>query len=166
MRTCTKCLQSLPLTEFYKDRRRKDGLQARCRRCYKAYNRERNAKDPQANTQWQREYHKKFPELTHRQRLRRQYGISLETYNMMIKAQCAACAICKSTDPGGRGYWHVDHDHQTGLIRGLLCHFCNTGIGLLGEDPVRMARAIDYVRGNHANIIGSVRTSRGWRAVT
>ncbi len=59
----------------------------------------------------------------------------------------AHCAICDGDQPGGRfGNWHIDHDHQTGVVRGVLCAWCNTALGLLGDSPERIDRAADYLR--------------------
>lgn len=56
------------------------------------------------------------------------------------------CDICGGTRPGGRfNEWHIDHDHETGVVRGVLCAACNTAIGLLGESPERIIAAAEYV---------------------
>lgn len=80
------------------------------------------------------------------------YGITIDEYEILREGQGRACAICGRTDPIGRvskfgpDYWlHVDHNHETGAVRGLLCSNCNQALGLLGEDPVNAARATDYL---------------------
>ncbi len=79
--------------------------------------------------------------------LRRTYGISIERYEEMVAKQRGCCAICGTSDPGGRhGDFVVDHDHHTGAVRSLLCSNCNAGIGLLGEDITVMTSAISYLR--------------------
>jgi hypothetical protein len=61
------------------------------------------------------------------------------------------CDICSGTEPRGHyNEWHIDHDHATGEIRGLLCAHCNTALGLLGDDPDRMRRAADYLEAHAA----------------
>lgn len=59
--------------------------------------------------------------------LKRKYNMSLEQYGVMLKAQRGRCAIC-GNKPKTRSL-HVDHDHNTGIIRGLLCYRCNYGFG-------------------------------------
>ena len=65
------------------------------------------------------------------------------TYDAMLKAQGGRCAlfeVCGHEEPGGRGTWHVDHDHKTGRARGLLCHECNTS--RVGINTPESARAV------------------------
>lgn len=64
-----------------------------------------------------------------RRHLRRCYGITLEDYNDLYDQQEGRCAICKEEEKR-EGWWlHVDHDHSTGEIRGLLCSVCNLALG-------------------------------------
>jgi len=75
--------------------------------------------------------------------LKRAYGLTEEDYQRMVRAQHGVCKICLKIAPNGRLY--VDHDHQTGMIRGLLCATCNTFIGRLGEDSILLDRASAYL---------------------
>jgi Recombination endonuclease VII len=79
--------------------------------------------------------------------LQRNYGISIEEYEVLEKAQRGLCAICGSPPPGsGRNqYLHVDHDHETGDVRGLLCHLCNLGLGSFRDRGDLLKSAIDYL---------------------
>ncbi len=69
------------------------------------------------------------------------YGLSLETYNDIMKV--GKCAICSSTTRK----LVLDHSHVTGKIRGVLCNDCNTGIGLLGDEVLDLERALEYLKG-------------------
>jgi hypothetical protein len=80
--------------------------------------------------------------------LSRKYGITLERFEEMLEEQGGACAICRTDDPGGSGTWHVDHDHETGRVRGLLCVRCNVAIGLLHDDLNLLRQAISYIEGD------------------
>jgi hypothetical protein len=70
-------------------------------------------------------------------------------YWMMLIAQKGLCAICGTSDPGstrsGQPRFRIDHDHETGKVRALLCNQCNKGIGSLGDDPERLRKAADYI---------------------
>jgi len=84
-------------------------------------------------------------------RLKKVYGITEETYNQAWKDQGHACFICHR-DPRefkGKKWQHnpcVDHCHETGKIRGLLCRNCNTHISRwLRDDPNMTARVIEYL---------------------
>src|SRR5258708_8395225 len=86
------------------------------------------------------------PEQIRTWRLRTAYGISLSDYDRMLEAQDGGCAVCG--DPGelsARGVLHVDHCHQTGRIRGLLCSNCNRAMGQFPDDPVLLRRAASYI---------------------
>jgi hypothetical protein len=71
------------------------------------------------------------------------YGITAEEYDKMFTEQKGECAICRDilTVP------HVDHNHITGEVRGLLCPPCNKGIGHLGDSELKAARAVVYLLG-------------------
>lgn len=86
-------------------------------------------------------YHANAEQLSQLRRLR-VYGLQHEHYLALIDAQHGCCAICQSvlTRPC------VDHDHNTGQVRGLLCSDCNTGLGLFRDDPGRLTAAINYLR--------------------
>lgn len=79
------------------------------------------------------------------------YGITLKEYESMLIAQESSCAICKTKVPDGKGGVHararfnVDHDHDSGRVRGLLCWSCNTLLGLARDDASTLAQAIEYL---------------------
>ena len=72
------------------------------------------------------------------------YGITIEQYDEMLAAQEGACAICRGTESGAPR-WQVDHDHQTGTVRGLLCNSCNLALGLLKDSPEIVGAALNYL---------------------
>lgn len=78
--------------------------------------------------------------------LRYKYGIDITAYEDMLRSQGFECAICGSADPGRNiDLFSVDHDHTAGHVRGLLCNGCNTGLGLLRDDPALLLKAADYL---------------------
>ena len=79
--------------------------------------------------------------------MKRRYVYDRE-YDRMVEAQGGLCAICEQPPSGKRPTLHVDHKHG-GDVRALLCGNCNTGIGKLGDDPMRLMRAAAYLD-NHS----------------
>jgi hypothetical protein len=91
-------------------------------------------------------YHEKNRDRLTKQQLvahrRRRYGLTEEEYKDMILSQNNVCAICNK--PSDKTL-HIDHNHITGEVRGLLCSKCNSAIGLFKEDLVALNRAIEYL---------------------
>lgn len=74
------------------------------------------------------------------------YRITWNDFQVILKRQDSKCAICRTERGNGRGHrLHVDHDHKTGFIRGLLCNRCNSTLGYMDEDPGRLRRAAEYL---------------------
>ena len=79
---------------------------------------------------------------------KRNFGISIEEYDIILERQNGRCAICgygKGDSTGKR--LAVDHNHKTGNVRGLLCGSCNNGLGRFKDDPDVMQRAVSYLLG-------------------
>lgn len=81
----------------------------------------------------------------------RRYGITLAEYDTMLDSQQGRCAICGTTEPSNAGRFHVDHNHISGEVRGLLCSSCNMGIGKLQDSPIILRSALKYLetKGNY-----------------
>lgn len=92
-----------------------------------------------------------------RSNIKNNHGITIEEYEALLEAQGGHCAICPRTEPGGKGRFHVDHDHAHNwahtkssqvscreCYRGLLCLRCNTALGLFSNDPDLLAAAMVY----------------------
>ena len=77
--------------------------------------------------------------------LQSEYGISQHDYEAMLVSQGGGCAICGDKNPGHRGVFDVDHDHKTGKVRGLLCHGCHVGIGMLKDNYCIVYKAGEYL---------------------
>jgi Recombination endonuclease VII len=85
----------------------------------------------------------------HRQqgyKLKHKYGLTPEQYAVMLEQQGHRCAVCRTDDTGSsRGRFFVDHCHSTNAVRGLLCHNCNSALGLLKDNTATLTRAIEYL---------------------
>jgi hypothetical protein len=139
MKMCISCKVAKPFEDFYngykavkqRDTTNRKYPHSRCKECdhakNKIYHKENRSKVTKRHM------------ISHR---RKRYGIDEEQYKNMVLSQNNICAICNNTS---NKTLHVDHDHVTGKVRGLLCYSCNTGIGLLKEDINTLTRAIEYL---------------------
>lgn len=80
---------------------------------------------------------------TRKENLKSKYGITLEAYDLFFEAQQGRCAICGNKQRNKR--LAVDHDHQTGKVRGLLCVSCNMGLGCFKDHIDYLSKAITYL---------------------
>ena len=82
----------------------------------------------------------------------KEYGITLDEYNEMFAEQNGCCAVCEKHQIEFKDSLSVDHCHETGDVRGLLCFKCNTGIGKLGDNIEGLERALKYLKGGDLEI--------------
>lgn len=140
MKQCGVCHEVKPFSHFGVNRQRKDGLQAECRPCRRAASRARYAADKAAQGEGQRW-----------RSVKSLYGLTRDGWMALFDAQNGQCAICPRMliiPQGGRrdkDRTVIDHDHETGQVRGLLCGHCNLGIGYLADHPDRLRAAADYL---------------------
>jgi hypothetical protein len=99
-------------------------------------------------------WNKAHPQRVKEIYLKYRFGLEYGEYDVMLENQVGVCAICGNpeTCKDSRNATQiralaVDHDHETGKVRGLLCHACNRGIGSLKDDPVLLQKAIEYLQG-------------------
>lgn len=133
MKICSKCKENKPLNLFYKDNRSKLGVQSMCKDCFKNWQRTPTGK------------------LTARKaHLVQTYSITLEQYNKLLEQQNYSCAICKTKDEdcykGSGNNLAVDHCHETGKVRGLLCASCNIMLGNAKDKIEILEEAITYLK--------------------
>lgn len=117
-----------------------------CRPCVLERNKKWRDKNPNYMKNNSRKMRASSPEWKRLEHLRQRYGITPDDYAEMMERQDGQCLICKNTPADWKGKpLCVDHCHETGIVRGLLCNPCNTGIGLFKEDTKAMKSAIDYL---------------------
>lgn len=154
MKLCKRCGATKSLEDFHKDKKSKDGRCFYCKECNKSKTRayyagldktaEKQRGKSRAESGEYRDYQYK-----------KKYGISLEEYNLLLKEQGGKCAICGITreECNDKRALPIDHDHACcpGVIscgkcvRGILCHSCNRGVGLLKDSPKNLRQAADYL---------------------
>lgn len=144
---CTKCKIEKSLSEFYKHKIGKFGVDSVCKICQHQNYLNRNYD----NKIYRSEYVKNNKDKAKNNHLKLNFGITLEWFNKKLKEQNGVCAICGKSeylvDPRNNKIRElcVDHDHKTGKIRGLLCGKCNQAIGLLNDNIQILQSAINYL---------------------
>ena len=143
-KACTACGQVKPTTQFYKRQASKDGLQNHCKPC----SNERVSRKRAKNREYMRSYMKTDAgkASVRKHRLKKNYGLTPEDFETLLVSQSNLCACCGTAEPkGSSNQWHVDHCHQSGKVRGLLCNACNIGIGCLGDNLEGIRNALNYL---------------------
>jgi len=135
----------------------KDCLRARKRKWYQE-NKDRVAAQRRKWKPWRSE---EFREYRRDWQLQDRYGITLKEFEQMSEAQNGVCAICgNEPDSNQKGNTlHVDHCHEAGEIRGLLCNHCNVGLANFRNDPDALRRAAEYLETWKANGVKYVEVS-------
>lgn len=110
MKTCNKCYIKKSNTSFYKDKASTDGLAYQCKEC---------------SNSTVKVFRSKHPEYRRAEALKRLYGITVDDYENILKAQGGGCAICGKKQGVEKKRLAVDHSHKDRRVRGLLCHRCN-----------------------------------------
>lgn len=105
----------------------------------------KNMRSVQAKREWERDKVSKRP---HRKLkiIKRRYGLTPEQYHRMLDDNGGMCAVCRI-----KLATVVDHNHKTMRVRGLLCHSCNTGLGMFGDSVETLLNAIAYLKEDGAN---------------
>jgi DNA-directed RNA polymerase subunit RPC12/RpoP len=128
---CSSCKSEKKLSEFNKNKSGKLGVHNQCKECARLW---------KPSPDQRQKYNKRIREWN-RKKLS---GFTSEDFESKLKEQGYKCAICGTEDPGATN-WHADHDHKTNTKRGVLCHKCNTGLGLLKDDINVLCSAIEYL---------------------
>lgn len=151
-KTCTKCKRDLPLEKFSKHKGNKDGLQYICKECYAKI----RSQDPSKHvnlikiTKTKKEYDSDYYQankITFKDNhLKRNYNISIRDYHVLLANQDNRCSICGQTLEESDISFAVDHNHNTGEVRGLLCRNCNTKLGWV--EKVSIENILKYLNYN------------------
>jgi hypothetical protein len=132
---CSRCHRLMPKAEFHGHKGTRDLLSSHCKDCGKEATRVSYQKHKEKRQKEGRDYYNNLnPERKaeyKRNRAVLPHGISQDQYCVMLDSQDYGCALCGTLTPGGRSdkYFCIDHDHETGEIRGLLCNACNIALG-------------------------------------
>lgn len=159
-KTCSKCKENKDISQFNLHRKEPDGHYSQCKTCSAESNRNQYKKDPQKWKDYAKKWKLENPEkvaATARKsyarrkvsernyRIKKTYGITQEDYDRMYAEQNGKCAICGQKSEKN---FHIDHDHDTGEVRGLLCNKCNKALGFVNDSPTILERMIRYINGH------------------
>jgi len=154
---CPHCQKNKPIIAWGKDKKRRDGLSSWCKDCMNKSARDVYKDSPHRYTNTRKMYaknHQKEQALRSRKsHLKHRVDIDLDEYNKLLKAQKGICLICGKPETikhksGSAHSLSVDHNHNTGKTRGLLCRKCNTALGYLDVDNfgiLNLQKAIQYL---------------------
>lgn len=137
MKRCPLCKEVKPLEDFPKDPSRKSGVHSYCRICRAADSRRRNRLRRQEG-------------ILNRENLKRKarsLGMTIEEAESIYEQVGEACMICGGPPTGNHRRLAMDHDHKTGKFRGLLCGWCNNGLGMFQDNPETLRQAARYLEG-------------------
>lgn len=153
-RVCTRCLVWKPWDKFSKHHRGSNGHSARCKDCYRLDYRSNRESILKSKSVYRAENRNVLRKRNRKHQLKRLYGLSVEEFDKLFLSQGKSCAICarklhKQGRWSGKGsrknVAHVDHDHNNGEVRGILCGDCNWAIALLNDDPSNCIGAANYL---------------------
>ena len=132
---CRSCGIDKPFSEFSKEKRKKDGLKLYCKPC--------------ENARFKAWREKNLEEILLKDRIKhyvRKYGLSKEKALELVEDRNGICEICNE-----HKLLVVDHHHDTGMVRGMICSFCNSMVGYSRENPDILSSCIEYLRKYHGS---------------
>lgn len=136
MRECTGCKEVLPTYAFYAHSQRPGTTHSQCKKCENAATIKRTKANPERTSRYSR-----------KSRIKTQYGLSWDDFQKIVSTQGGACPICKNQlDFNANRRVHIDHDHATGKVRGVLCNWCNSGLGRFKDNARWLDAAAQYIR--------------------
>jgi len=137
---CKRCEQVKPVSAFYKQKGMKFDRMSNCKDCHRDITAEYRAANPEKHRLTRMKGH-----------VRRTYGLSWPEYLAFYEEQEGHCAICDDFhELLAQNGLVVDHDHATGIVRGLLCTRCNVALGAFGDSIEGLMLAIEYLRKHQA----------------
>ncbi len=136
MKKCNKCFEVREITEFYiaYHQNGRDVYSSNCKQC-----------NIGISSSWRKKNPKRNKEIYRKHALKKKYNISIEEYERLEILQNHLCSICKRPQKKSNHELCVDHCHRTGKLRALLCHRCNTCLGLLSDDLDTVRNMISYL---------------------
>lgn len=150
MKTCTKCGEQKPLSEYHNSKKNKDKLNYWCKPCTKINKAEWYKSNINKvlirSKQWALKNKEKRKLIARKSHLKIKYNMSLEDERKLINNQNNRCAICNNGIIVELNKFHIDHCHNSGKVRGILCNYCNTGLGMFQDSQEYLKSAVKYLK--------------------
>jgi hypothetical protein len=122
------------------------GKQTRRRKYLKGWARKNKAKIKKNHASWKKKNPESYRRANRNYRLKKEYGITESDYGLLLESQGGRCGICRRHQDELKYRLNVDHDHDTGEVRGLLCSRCNVSLGVFGDSVDGLMVAIAYLQ--------------------
>jgi hypothetical protein len=130
---CRGCSATLPIALFGIRSERKNGRRARCKQC---------------ESRTYKEYSDKNLGRSRKSNLKAKYQLTENDYLAILSTQNGKCGLCENTESGRKDspWLHVDHNHSTGVVRGLLCHNCNIAVGMIKKNSINLKSIENWIK--------------------
>lgn len=152
MKKCTKCGVEKPLSEYHKKISTKTGFDPWCKPCKSAAYKNWISNNPEKQkvvkkraSIWNAENKNKRKIIVQKNNYKKRYGLTVEQKQQLIDLQNQKCAICENSLKDTHDVC-VDHNHQTGAVRGILCRKCNLGLGHFKDSMENLKSAVKYLK--------------------
>ena len=137
MKLCSKCRNTKSLTEFYRNQSQPGGYHYYCKPCKNEADKEYKSRDPDRYREHARKSNRRW-------KLRNVYKMSETDYLRLLNLHQHKCHICNQPFSADLAD-HIDHDHTSHRVRGILCGNCNWALGLFKDNPALLRQAADYL---------------------
>lgn len=142
---CPHCKEEKSFSEFGADKSKKYGVTSYCKPCSSSNRLKNYQKNPEKQKNKLKTYYKINKQKSYEYSLKNLYGLTIDEFNHMKIQQNHSCKICKTHESNLKRKLFVDHCHDTGKVRGLLCQSCNTMIGNSKDNILILQSAINYL---------------------
>lgn len=163
MKMCSRCKIVKPLDDFHNDFTRSGRTSSRSCRCKlcqaergRAWRSNHKEERYAVDKIWRKNNPDKVYAMIRRHKLKKEYGLTIGEYDNMVNHQLGRCAICGTNEFGKQAKLDIDHCHDRGYVRGLLCGACNRALGLLKDNVCTLNNAIKYLEKGIASEVVSI----------
>ena len=145
MKVCPNCKKNKSDSDFYCDKRSKNGLQTYCKICQREKRKPRPAKFREQDKKYAQCYYTKHKEQYKNYRNKSRYGLTTEERETLIDSVDRCCEVCGAEERFESRGLFIHHNHDTGEVEGVLCNTCNGAAGLLGDDFERAYALFNFL---------------------